>query len=276
MKRASRPRKIANLSESVQQHLNMYALAASAAGVGALALTQPAEAKIVYTPAHVTLQAGKPFPLDLNHDGKSDFFLMTRTVFDTASRWQYLAVCHRPFMFSAYYSCASSSSAPNAQNAVRTKGSRWAAALRTGSKIEKGDRFKDKVVVRMGTVRWQTWTTSTLWSGPWVNGGQGVKNRYLGLKFKVDGRFHFAWARLSVKPILPHGFTATLTGYAYETIPDKAIAAGQTHELENQGNENASGAGALLDDHSQDADHAGSLGRLALGAAGRIVGKAKE
>jgi len=171
MRRPSRPVTPANLSESIHKQLNMYALAAGAAGVGVLALAEPAEAKIVYKHANVQLRPGRPFALDFNHDGKSDFFLMTRTVFETASRWQYLAVCHRPFIFSNYYLCASSSSASNAQNAVRTKGSRLAAALRTGSKIEKEDRFKDKVAVRMGTVRWQTWTTSTIWSGPWVNGG---------------------------------------------------------------------------------------------------------
>jgi len=50
MNRTSRCSRVpANLSQSVQRQLNMYALAAGAAGVGALALTQSAEAKIVYT-----------------------------------------------------------------------------------------------------------------------------------------------------------------------------------------------------------------------------------
>ena len=52
MKRSARSRKTANLSKSVTHQLNMYALSASAAGVGALALAQPAEAKVIYTPAH--------------------------------------------------------------------------------------------------------------------------------------------------------------------------------------------------------------------------------
>jgi hypothetical protein len=53
MKHSSGPRKTANLSESVHQQLNMYGVAAGAAGVGMLALAQPSEAKIVYTPANV-------------------------------------------------------------------------------------------------------------------------------------------------------------------------------------------------------------------------------
>ena len=54
MKRSPRPsRTPSNLSDSVHQRLNMYALAASAAGVGMLALAQPGEARVVYTPAHI-------------------------------------------------------------------------------------------------------------------------------------------------------------------------------------------------------------------------------
>jgi hypothetical protein len=47
----------------------MYALAATTAGVGTLALVQPAEAKIIYTPAHVKIVRASIVSLDLNHDG---------------------------------------------------------------------------------------------------------------------------------------------------------------------------------------------------------------
>jgi hypothetical protein len=40
------------LSDSIHQQLNMYALAASAAGVSVLTLAQQAEAKIIYTRIH--------------------------------------------------------------------------------------------------------------------------------------------------------------------------------------------------------------------------------
>ena len=78
--------------------------------------------------------------------------------------------------------------------------------------------------------------------GQWLN----VTNRYLGLKFKIDGKFHYGWARVSVQ--LPGSFLidTTLTGYAYETVPGKAIEAGQT-----AGQTDKSSMG---------------LGRLALGA----------
>jgi hypothetical protein len=46
-----RSRDTVTLSDSVHHQLNMYALAASAAGVSVLALAQPAECKIIYTHA---------------------------------------------------------------------------------------------------------------------------------------------------------------------------------------------------------------------------------
>src|SRR5580704_15756136 len=73
MKRSLRPRKTATLPESIQRQLNMYALAASAAGVGILALSVPADCAIVYTPAHHRIPKGGSVKLDLNHDGVTDF-----------------------------------------------------------------------------------------------------------------------------------------------------------------------------------------------------------
>ena len=61
------------LSESVREQLNAYALAATAAGVGMLALAQPAEGKIVYTEAQI--DCSKLCHLDVNNDGRPDFIL---------------------------------------------------------------------------------------------------------------------------------------------------------------------------------------------------------
>src|SRR5580698_6440807 len=79
MKASPLPRKTANLSESIHHQLSMYALAASAAGVGALCFAKPAEARIVYTPAHVAIKPnGGLFQIDLNHDGTPDFGLSNK------------------------------------------------------------------------------------------------------------------------------------------------------------------------------------------------------
>ena len=57
--------------------------------------------------------------------------------------------------------------------------------------------------------------------GPWLK----VNGRYLGLKFVIRGKIHYGWARLSVDWTLGR---AILTGYAYETVPNKPIVTGET------------------------------------------------
>ena len=217
MKRASRQRTTVEFSKSLHQRLNSYALAATAAGVSALALTAPAEAKIVYTPTHVKLSR-TPFPIDLNKDGIVDFFLIQ--YFLHGSSAMELSACQ--YVSQGYWApfCYQKIGA----NAIRaSKSNKWATDLRSGAIIKAGDRFRG--YAPLGGV---VYHSTTHWFGPWMNGGKGVKNRYLGLKFKAGGRFHFGWARITVKTAPPHGVTAVLTGYAYETIPGKAIIAGKT------------------------------------------------
>jgi hypothetical protein len=220
MKRASGLRAIIEVSRSLQQQLNSYARAASAAGVGLLALAQPSESKVVYTPAHAKVVFGQQLPVDLNHDGIADFYLFH--LYSDGGDGHALSVCQ--VAASSYGGCSTVNS--NAVREVVAKGRHFAAALRSGVTIQKGDGFRRAVQQPLGGVRsWRE--TSTRWYGPWVNGGKGVKNRYLGLEFKIKGRFHFGWARFTITTSSDN-FTATLTGYAYETIPGKAIIAGKT------------------------------------------------
>ena len=216
MKRSLRPRATAEFSELLNRQLNMYALAAGATGAGLLALAQPAEAKIIYTPAHAKVDFGRPVALDLNHDGIVDFYLNIAAEYGLArlEACQFLASgTHGPF-------CTSMAGT----NAGRVTTTFFAAALRYGAKIQRGDRF---VSGSFGLGGYANNGTSITWYGPWMNAGKGVKNRYLGLKFKINGRFQFGWVRITV-PTTSNSFTAILTGYAYETIPGKGIVAGKT------------------------------------------------
>jgi len=188
-------RKTSNLSESVRQQLKMYALAASAAGVGTLALSQPSAAKIVYTKTHRVI--GEHYHLDLNHDGTADFKLTN------------------DYYPPQYYVSAAQ---PGGSNGVAVNHSYRARALFAGAKVGPKLNFHG---ARMAV---SDPNGVSDWYGPWVN----VKNRYLGLSFKINGKTHYGWARLNVKLMPYHGFTATLTGYAYETIPNKPIIAGRT------------------------------------------------
>src|ERR1039457_6237307 len=74
MKRSiRRPKAPAKLSDSFHHALNLYALAAGAAGVSVLALAQPSEAEIIYTPTHQFIGRRGAYRIDLNHDGVTDF-----------------------------------------------------------------------------------------------------------------------------------------------------------------------------------------------------------
>jgi len=95
--------------------------------------------------------------------------------------------------------------------------------------------------------------------GSWNSNG-GVTDRYLGLKFKIDGKVHYGWARLSFEGY--YTFTATLTGYAYETIPNKAIKAGQEQD-KGDGAEQPDPAALTEPDRTP-----ATLGALARGAKG--------
>ncbi|HWY56432.1 MAG TPA: PEP-CTERM sorting domain-containing protein [Terriglobales bacterium] len=270
------PRKPANLSRSTNHQLNMYAVAATAAGVSALALPQPSEAKVVYTPAHVKLAFDQPFGLDLNHDGIVDLYLFHYYPHYSSGE-NSLLVCHNIRQYSINRSFCSTSKNWNPQNAVLVTKSNfktYGAALRPGAKIQRGDRFLGARSVSLGHGETTSmhYTGHYLWYGPWMNGGKGVRDRYLGIRFAINGRLHFGWARMTVKPGgNVNGnptFTATLTGYAYETIPGKAIVAGQTKSSDGV----VERPGAAL---TTPTPEPATLGMLALGAQG-VVWRRKE
>jgi hypothetical protein len=250
----------AKLSTSVYHRLNMYALAATAAGVSSLALTQPAEAKIVYTPARVKLLAAEPFALDLNHDGMVDLYLL-HAYPKTSTGANTLMACHTPRTnsFGGSVFCVDSTNVTNAAIRVIEKDQAWGADLRSGATIHRGDLFPKKAPFRFGQLRYVCGSCVPRWFGPWVNGGKGVKNRYLGIKFKIKGRFHYGWARMTVTTT-SNSFAATLTGYAYETIPGKGIIAGKT-----EGSSVAKEPNASL---SAQTPAPAILGALAIGAQG--------
>jgi len=205
MKRESK-----SMTSSLERRLNSYALAASAAGVSMLALAQPAEARIIYTPANVTIGYGgvPSYNLHLNHDGATDFVIHTGI---TGSSYPYL----RAF---------ANTSARGA--GIEFKGhSDSAAALYRGARI--GPKQGFDTCCFAGLVAVYSAGGRVVEVGNWLN----VRNRYLGLKLLIKGKTHYGWARLNVSVRARNGvnITATLTGYAYETIPNKPIIAGKTH-----------------------------------------------
>jgi hypothetical protein len=210
MERPSRlSRKPLNLSDSTHKRLNGYALAASAAGVGVLALVQPADAKIVYTPAHVKFDRNTEFFVDLNHDGINDFRLMNNFS-NFGNRISYR-------FFASAYGLPTS-----------VVGKEHPSALPAGARIGPKQVFSHNATSMAHFYTYSGRITTS--AGPWKN----VKNHYLGVRFRVKGRTHYGWARLSLtmhrKGV--YGISALLTGYAYETVPNRPIIAGKTKGLD--------------------------------------------
>jgi hypothetical protein len=203
------------LNEALNKRLTAYALCAGATGIGLLA-AMPAAASVIYTPAHVSLLPGTTYDLDLDGDGSTDFHF-------------------HDVSFGIFGALLTVNS-----NSVLVGLGREPAALSAGAKIAASQHFFACQLCSYGNVIEAL--NSSSYFGYWHN----VTNHYLGLKFTINGETHFGWARLSVR-VLSRSIVARLSGYAYETIPNKGIRAGQT----------TSESGSQAD---------GSLGSLARGA----------
>jgi hypothetical protein len=253
MTRSSRPRKLANLSDSLHQQLNMYALAASAAGVGVLALSAPAEAKIVYKRAHVMIVPNQGLvQLDVNNDGTPDFAFSNTTF-------------RRIYYSGGERLRVGGDTSANEVWGTQSKGKLVAVAAKRNQRIgprrpfQSGNHFMAAQTYQACDLQCTYHTTY----GPW----RGATNRYLGLKFSIHGQIHYGWARLTVSNGNNGKYSATLTGYAYETVPNKAIIAGHTKGSEDENGVEQPSAATLPAPASKPA----SLGLLAMGADGLSV-----
>ena len=216
------------LTTSLEKRLNAYALTAAAVGLGAAFTTPDAAAKVVYVPATKVLTSGS-FTLPVEGSGGEgwtffDGYHIHSLTFDTLSV--------RPL---------------NGAAVVVGKG--YAEALAAGASIGPDAAFQSSPI-RMEKVEYLSDSSLTMAYGPWAN----VSNRYLGLRFVLNGETHYGWARFTVanSGSLTGGLhiKATFTGYAVESVADRPIQAGTTSGPEEEAESN-------------------SLGCLALGCAGR-------
>jgi len=236
--------RVAKLSELFLQRLNLYALAAGAAGVSLLALAPPAAAEVVYTPAHIEFKPGSRsfFDLDLNHDGIEDF-----------------SFTNYPGGF--FYPALSVRLVDNPPLSGGIQGGGLSAlALNRGARIGSSKSFSQgdsSFGLRLAFVN------QNGDHGDWVN----VTNRYLGLKFPINGEVHFGWARLSVG-LEGIQIGAVLTGYAFETIPNHPILAGRTSGTADDAPDSEAPTFRRRRSKPVSRVHQTSLGVLALGAPG--------
>ncbi len=229
MKKCAKPvRKDDDLSAALHGRLNAYALAAGAASISVLALAEPSSAEIIYTPMHQVLNQYQFIHLDLNHDGITDVSIQNK----------YRHYCNS---FGSCFAFATLQAVLPGTNEV-VYNVYGAVAVKAGVGIGARDAFKGgSEEMALGE------RSFSHVFGSWVN----VSNRYLGLKFTINGETHYGWVRLSVQTEGGTTITATVTGYAYESLPNTPITAGKTQGPAN---------------NAESRDPAvGTLGKLALG-----------
>ncbi|MGA7221039.1 MAG: hypothetical protein WBX38_22180 [Candidatus Sulfotelmatobacter sp.] len=246
------------------RRVSLCSVAAMAAGVGVLALVQPAEAEVVASKAHLpinaTFSALPPTWLDLNHDGMPDvrFSMYSRgySSFFEAN----LKAMPQP----------GGGLAGTSHHTYRELG--YGSALKRGAGIGPSAHFVNRggpegrgILIERSAGKLGRGGTiySQHYYGKWV----GNSGRYLGVKFLIDGAAHYGWVRIEITTKAGQAISGTITAYAYETIPNKPIAAGAI----SGSSDGAQVQGQDLQEESiqKENAHGGAwLGMLALGANG--------
>lgn len=209
MKRASRLlRTASHFPATLHKSLNDYALGAAAAGVAVVALHPPAAAEIVFTPTNERIGVKTNLPLDLNHDGVVDFILVNSTHLSTT-----------PFGDDLWVAPAV---AGNGVWGAQRRFFNSAGALPEGVSVGPNAPFlKKQALMAYASLTALTYVSGGAW--------KQATNRFLGLRFLIDGEAHYGWARLTViAQKKRQRIAATLTGYAYETVANTPIATGET------------------------------------------------
>lgn len=234
----SQKREPARLADKLDARLLTYAVAATAAGVGVMTATQ-AEAEVVAHPANISVPYnGGLVQFDINGDGQMDFGLSWGA--DKGPK-------HRVRRQTCSSNCPPGFSSgmkvipAQAANEIWQTGKKagffeegsvyCAAALGPGRRVGPSAAFKGS-----GT-RAMYW----IYENP-ISGGVETacawkfdSSRYLGVKFvDAEGSLHYAWVRVSLA--YSTSATVTITGYAYETVPNKLITTGVTQGAADDAN----------------------------------------
>ncbi len=230
-----------NLPQFLDNQLKSYAIAAGATGVALLALAQPSGAEVIYTPAHAPIPS-RYFPtyLDINGDGIPDFRFnnFAESGSHDASDFLYVDAL---------------------TGGVITVSPGFASALPKGELIGPSGQFVHGTCFMAGTYLFAYFGRYVHnYYGPWND----VDNRFLGVSFSLDGETHYGWIRMNVNLGVVRDVRAIVTGYAYESVANAPIRAGQASgNAESDGN-NADESVALPQSNAREV----SLGMLAGGA----------
>jgi len=239
-------------SNNLNRQAGAYALAAAVAGVSMLALVEPAAAEVVVTK--------KTIPIPISPIGSPELVKvsMTNNGTDNFSFWLYSdpAISDRGFQLAG----------AGPHDGIMVGGDFYPEALA----LQRGANIGPSVnsffsLSGSGALIEATQTSGSVRSprGFW---GGNPKNKYIGVRFQINGQTHYGWIRVTVTTNLSvHGpfLSGTITGYAYETVANKPIKAGTaaTAAANVEGSQRQGGP---------------SLGMLAAGAEGMPLWRRDE
>jgi hypothetical protein len=237
--RRSRP--TVHIDSKLEKRLLGYITAAGAASIGLMAITQPAEAKVVYTPLN-NVPLTSLTTVDLNGDGVADITFKFYTTYHGAFQEVYPAAAGNGIAFGT----VNHSSGPLPLPWLTRVGWKTKFSTQAGREIITGVDGCHSYCFDVGIWQHQT-------------------NKYLGIKFLINGKTHFGWMRMTVGAAL----TGYATGYAYETMADQPILAGKTSgpDVETR---------AALPAPTLPVKPLQSLGMLALGVDGVAIWRREE
>jgi hypothetical protein len=229
------------VNSKLETRLLGYIAAAGAASVGLMAIAQPAEAKVVYTPlANVPLTSLSA--IDLNGDGVTDVtFIVEESGYGAAQ---------------VIYPAAGNGVVFGILNHES-----GALPLPWLTRIGPQQNFSPN----QATITGVDGCHSTCGKfGVWLH----QVDKYVGIKFLISGQTHYGWMRLTVQGAL----SGYASGYAYETVPNKPIIAGVTSGPDVA----RSAAPATVPLFALPEKQSQSLGMLARGADGVAIWRREE
>jgi len=190
----------------------------SALATGVIAIGVNADAQVIYTDVNpdITQTTIGSYQLNLNNDTAVDFHIDRLTYVSGSNNIDHVIVD----------GANSNELLTNMQPISSSSSYILAKALNTNNLIDSNETI------------WESFgfmNAQGIYSGNPVNLGnwQGVTDKYLGLRFKIAGQWHYGWARLDVDATAT---SFTIKDYAYESTPNKKILAGQTVATINENN----------------------------------------
>ncbi|HEX3822579.1 MAG TPA: hypothetical protein VHW45_19765 [Candidatus Sulfotelmatobacter sp.] len=239
--------------DNFRQRITFYSTAALAAGVSMLALAQPVVGEVVTI--HKTLFLGNgadgspPVQIDFNNDGAIDIsFNQFSETYGSGAQ----AMVLRPPVGAGVITKGMGSRGP------------YVSALLRGAQVGPSAHFNAQSDIiertfRPTTAGSQCGTHEKLYGHFPGN----IPDRFIGVKFLINGATHYGWVRMSVDATIDGCFLgAKVTAYAYETVANKKITIGSSASAATETEEDGQSQ------KSADAFVRPSLGMLALGADG--------